>query len=72
MKTEHMIIEKIDTGERFVATETGVNWRHNLKQWDRDHSKPCPLPVGHHAFLYPELYGCRVVRSHLDGVIFGD
>lgn len=61
MKTEGMIIEKIKTGERFIATQTGDDWRNQLKLWDHDKGQPCPLPVGHHAFIYPELYGCRVI-----------
>jgi len=56
-----MIVEKIETGERFVATATGENWREQLATWEYDNGEPCPLPIEHHVFLYPELYGCRVV-----------
>lgn len=59
-------IEKVKTGERFIETATGADWRETLKTWDHDKTKPCPLPIGHHAFKYPELYGCRIVEVNND------
>ena len=49
------VVEKPDGSERFIETPLKL-WKERLATWKKDHSKPCPMPVGHVVFdNYPAV-----------------
>jgi len=55
-------VRRKSSGEVFLECPLKY-WLYFLDIWKKDHKEPCPMPVGHLMFKYPDQYGMEPLED---------
>ena len=58
----YKLVRRNVRGEHFFECPKEL-WLDALTAWDNDHSRACPMPVGHRMFTHPTEYNVSIVKT---------